>query len=62
VEVCDTSQYEDRIKKPPALARISVPQYWVVDINRRVVDVYTNPLRSGRPPRHLDSSNVPRRT
>ena len=56
VEVCDTSQYEDRVKKPPAYARIEVPQYWVIDINRRAVEVFTHPLRLGRPPRYLERS------
>jgi Uma2 family endonuclease len=65
VEVCDTSQYEDRIKKLPAYAKVGIPQYWIVDLGRRVVDVYTNPLRSGRPPRYvaereyLESGEIP---
>jgi len=53
-EVCDTSQYEDRVKKPPAYAKIGVGQYGIVDIQQRVVEVYANPLRSGRPPGYLE--------
>jgi Uma2 family endonuclease len=59
VEVCDTSQYEDRIKKLPAYARVGIPQYWIVDLGRRVVEVSTNPLRAGRPPRYLAQSEYP---
>ena len=59
VEVCDTSQYEDRIKKLPAYAKVGIPQYWIVDLGRRVVEVYTNPLRAGRPPRYASRREYP---
>jgi Uma2 family endonuclease len=59
VEVCDTSQYEDRIKKLPAYAKVGIPQYWIVDLGRRVVEVYTNPIRAGRPPRYAARREYP---
>ncbi len=59
VEVCDTSQYEDRIKKLPAYAKVGIPQYWIVDLGRRVVEVYTNPVRAGRPPRYMSLREYP---
>ena len=33
-----------------------MPQYWVIDISRRAVEVFTHPLRLGRPPRYLERS------
>jgi Uma2 family endonuclease len=59
VEVCETSQYEDRIVKFPAYAKPVVPQYWIVDIRRRAVEVYTDPVPSGRPPRYATAREFP---
>jgi Uma2 family endonuclease len=56
VEICDTSQYEDRIKKLQGYAKVGISQYWIVDLGQRVVEVYTKPLRSGRPPRYAECS------
>lgn len=43
VEVADTSLKRDKILKLPLYAESSVPEVWVVDLNRRVVEVYRDP-------------------
>jgi Uma2 family endonuclease len=44
VEVCDSSIERDRIIKKRIYARAAIPEYWIVDVNLRTVDVYSRPL------------------
>ncbi|MGQ0575712.1 MAG: Uma2 family endonuclease [Pseudonocardia sp.] len=46
VEVSYSSQYVDRTRKLPLYAAAGVPEYWIVDLHRRRVDVHRSP--SGR--------------
>jgi Uma2 family endonuclease len=48
VEVCDTTEYADRKLKPPRFAEAGIPVYWLVDINRRRIEVYALPEGSGK--------------
>ncbi len=43
VEVSDSSLRYDRVVKLAAYARAGVPEYWIVDLRRRVVDVHRDP-------------------
>lgn len=43
VEVSDTSASYDREIKLPLYARFGVPEVWLVDLNTRIVEVYTRP-------------------
>jgi Uma2 family endonuclease len=44
VEVADSSLLKDRNEKGPIYAAANVPEYWVVDVTRQVVEVYREPL------------------
>ncbi len=44
IEVSATSQRTDLAHKPPIYAGAGVPEYWVVDLVRRVVVVHREPL------------------
>ena len=43
VEVADSSLRFDQTVKLPLYARAAVPEVWIVDLQRRVVDVYRGP-------------------
>lgn len=43
VEVSDSSLQRDRLDKGRIYARVSIPQYWVVNLVDRQVEVYTDP-------------------
>jgi Uma2 family endonuclease len=43
VEVSDSSLLRDRTDKGRIYARVSIPQYWVVNLVDRQVEVYTDP-------------------
>ncbi len=43
VEVSDSSLTRDRIDKGRIYARVSIPQYWVVNLVDRQIEVYTDP-------------------
>jgi Uma2 family endonuclease len=44
VEIADTSLRLDRQRKGPLYARAGVPEYWVVNLIDRVVEVYREPV------------------
>ncbi len=43
VEVADTTGEFDRSRKGPMYAGANIPEFWVVDVNARAVDVYRDP-------------------
>jgi hypothetical protein len=48
VEVSDTSYAKDSGPKLRRYATSQVPVYWIVDLNRRIVEVYTGPFGKGK--------------
>jgi hypothetical protein len=52
VEVADGSLLEDRRRKAPLYARARIPQFWIVNLVDKVVEVYTSP-RAGKYPVYL---------
>jgi Uma2 family endonuclease len=46
IEVSDSSQAYDRVEKRKAYAGAAIPEYWIVDIRRQRIEVYTEPERS----------------
>lgn len=44
VEVSWSSQYVDRGRKLPLYAAARVPEYWIADLHRDVVDVHRSPV------------------
>jgi Uma2 family endonuclease len=47
VEVSDTSYRYDRNVKVPIYARADIPEVWIVDLTREVVEVFREPGRAG---------------
>ena len=48
VEVCDTSP-QDRTKKLAGYAAAGIATYWIVDLNERRLEVYTQPVAGAYP-------------
>ena len=46
IEVSDTSLRRDREIKPPLYAGAGIPEYWIVDVQGREIEVLTNPSGS----------------
>jgi len=46
VEVAQSSLHRDRKTKLPVYARAGIPEYWIVDVKRRQVHVYSQPTGS----------------
>jgi Uma2 family endonuclease len=47
IEVCYSSSHNDRVIKPRLYAGAGIPEYWVVDVEKKLIEVYTQP-RAGR--------------
>jgi Uma2 family endonuclease len=47
VEVCYSSQHNDRVIKTRIYARAGVPEYWIVDVVGEQIEIYTQP-RNGQ--------------
>jgi Uma2 family endonuclease len=47
VEVADTSERYDRLRKLPRYAAVGVPETWLVDLTQNVIDVYGAPGPNG---------------
>jgi Uma2 family endonuclease len=44
IEVAETSARLDRSVKRPAYARAGIPELWIIDLKKKVVEVYRDPL------------------
>ena len=47
VEISDSSLRRDRELKLPLYAEAGIPEYWIVDVQGEVVEIYTDPSGSG---------------
>jgi Uma2 family endonuclease len=56
VEVCHHSQKADYQEKYRRYAAAGVPAYWIVDLHRRGVEVFTGPVGRGRNARYSEST------
>jgi len=50
VEVAETSLALDRVEKGSLYARAQVPEYWIVNLNGRVLEVYREPQPNASTP------------
>jgi len=50
IEVADSSLALDRGPKAQIYARAGIPEYWIVNVPDRQIEVYTNPDASANPP------------
>jgi len=53
IEVAVSSLRYDRLAKGPVYARWGIPEYWIVDVEGRAVEVYTEPDRAAAAYRHV---------
>lgn len=44
IEVADSTVRDDRKYKVPRYARAGIPEVWLVNINKKVVEVYSAPV------------------
>ena len=47
IEVAESSQSQDRDVKAPLYARAGIPEYWIVDLPKAVIEQYTDPSVEG---------------
>lgn len=47
VEVCHSSSHNDRVIKTRLYANARVPEYWIVDVENELIEVYTQPRTGG---------------
>ncbi|HYN76267.1 MAG TPA: Uma2 family endonuclease [Lamprocystis sp. (in: g-proteobacteria)] len=47
IEVADSSLEHDRTDKARAYARNEIPEYWVINVKERIIEVYTQPWPTG---------------
>lgn len=45
VEVADSSQYHDRVRKAKIYAQAGIQDYWISNLVRDVLEVYRNPVK-----------------
>lgn len=43
IEVCKTSDHNDRVIKMRLYAEAGIPEYWIVDVEEKLIEVYTQP-------------------
>lgn len=46
IEIADTSLSHDRGRKLRLYARHNIPEYWIINLKERVLEVYREPVRS----------------
>jgi Uma2 family endonuclease len=56
IEVADTSLEVDRQEKGRVYARVRIPVYWIINLQERQVEVYTDP-KSGKAPAYRRRAN-----
>lgn len=52
IEVASSSLDEDRVDQARIYARAGLPEYWIVNLVERQIEVYTNPQPGAAPPRY----------
>ena len=58
VEVADTSLPQDRLTKSRIYAAAGVPEYWILNLRERCLEVFRNPSRERR--LYVEIHKVPR--
>ena len=60
IEVSDTTLTRDRGIKLRTYARAGIPEYWIVNVIDRIVEVYTEPTANGlEPARYIHQQDYP---
>jgi Uma2 family endonuclease len=59
VEIADSTLERDRMYKSPIYARAGIPEYWIVNLTERCLEVYRDPVAPpGRPPSYRSSQKL----
>src|SRR5581483_6624782 len=58
IEVADSTLLNDRREKGPLHARFRIPVYWIVNINDRCIEVYSEPI-GGKTARYRQRRDYP---
>jgi Uma2 family endonuclease len=59
VEIADSTLERDRAYKAPIYARAGIPEYWIVNLVERRLEIYRDPIGSpGRPARYQVSRSA----
>lgn len=58
VEVADTSLEKDKKVKVPLYARFNIPEVWIVDVQRQVVECFWDPVVDGSRGRYAQAKRV----
>lgn len=59
IEVADTSTEYDRLVKLPVYAAAGIPETWLLDLNRRLIEVYRQPGEAGYAEKRTLRSQAP---
>jgi Uma2 family endonuclease len=59
IEVADSSLSLDRDRKRSLYARVGIPEYWIVNLTERCLEVYREPVSAaGQPARYRTSQRL----
>jgi Uma2 family endonuclease len=59
VEIADSTLERDRVYKSPIYARAGIPEYWIVNLADRCLEVYRDPVASpGQPASYRSSQKL----
>lgn len=53
IEVADSSLERDRQAKLPLYAQAGIPEYWIVNLEQREIEVYQSPIKDQYRSRHI---------
>lgn len=53
IEIADTSLSHDRGRKLRLYAKHKIPEYWIINLKERVLEVYREPVRSRYPSKQI---------
>jgi Uma2 family endonuclease len=59
IEVADSSLRFDREFKAPAYAEAGIPEYWLVDVQRKLIEVHRDPTEAGYRTRNVRRGEEP---
>jgi Uma2 family endonuclease len=61
VEIADSTLERDRAYKSPIYARAGIPEYWIINLPERCLELYRNPvILPGQPARYQSSRTLAR--
>jgi Uma2 family endonuclease len=59
MEVSDSTLARDRGIKLRSYARAGIPEYWIINLIDRQIEIFTGPQRAADPPRYAEQRIIP---